>query len=853
MRGSVLILSSVLFAIEFGFCDWTTLRSNVQRTGFVNLQLRPPFRLAWVRHFTNERIGTCVEPIVAEGKVFVATHNGSLYALNAETGEPVWRFRASGAFLHSPSYADGLVVAGNTDGCLYACDAQTGKLRWGLFISNGGFSASPTIAGETVFIGSRSGDFIAVDLRTGKIRWRHSLGVPIRQTAAFVNKKVFVTAEDLKVRCFDAQNGKLLWASKPLSGQTARDYYPVITQVSGKTFVIVRTNPVRNMAQHLARDRQLLCQVVGINDDWKAIDAWARSEEARGSPELWVKEQETIIKHLREHRDAQTLFVLDAETGQELPPSPVLWAAGCQGIGTPPVVLPDGRLFVFYRSAYSNWNLGVVPLVALGLLDLTTSRITPLFHAHGMTPPWNTFWGTADESQNFVVVGDTVIIIHQGTLSGFNLQTGELFRIWGERDSWGGFRNLPWARNEWHGPTRAGVAIFGNRIYWQTGSRILCIIAGESGQPASDIGIEGANVVTQRAFELPKPTEEQLRKRLASVVDEILSRQWMPLYIEPGLAGREFAFDDSGEMFETLAWAYPHLPEDLKRRVKDFLAREWQLHPPFTKTTWYTLDKGEPREWTLLPNDLRRRWHIDPQPHPFGNFYGIWLYASRCGERERVRAAWQTIRQCFNEFVQMGWKLDSERGDLFANRYLASLIALQQATEQLGDTETSLRAENLVEQTRKSFLVWWQRSAEEIRLPIFKDISEWDEFIHNGDALFFRIVPHKAKVALFQDLTPEVATIVLREAKDAVQKVWRTFELLCPTWHLVGEERQVHYGENFVDPPDFSLSAFRAFKWLQDATYEQLCQRIDIPFCRADLSYAMKLALAIENTFTEKR
>jgi len=44
-------------------------------------QLRPPFRLAWVRHFVNERIGTCVEPIVAEGKVFITTHNGSVYAL----------------------------------------------------------------------------------------------------------------------------------------------------------------------------------------------------------------------------------------------------------------------------------------------------------------------------------------------------------------------------------------------------------------------------------------------------------------------------------------------------------------------------------------------------------------------------------------------------------------------------------------------------------------------------------------------------------------------------------------------------------------------------------------------------
>ena len=839
-------LISVSCAAQLAPRDWTTLRGVLQRTGFVDAQISPPFHLAWVRHFVNERIGTCVEPIVYAGKVFITTHNGSLYALNAETGEAIWRFKANDAFLHSPSCADGLVIAGSADGALYAVDAQTGKLRWWLFIG-GGFSASPTIANSIVFIGSRSGDFIAVDLRTGKVRWRHSLGVPIRQTAAFANGKVFATAEDLSVRCFDAETGKLIWVSEPLNGQTARDYYPVIAQANGKTFVIVRTNPVQNMAQHIARDRQLLCQVVGIKDDWKAIDEWTKSEKAKGSPELWAKEQEAIVHHLRENRDAQTFFVFDAETGKELSPMPVLWVGGCQGVGTPPVVLPDGRLLVFYRSAYGNWNLGVAPLVALGLLDLTTSRITPLFHAHGMTPPWNTFWGTADESQNFVIARDTLLIVHQGTLSGFNLRTGELFRICGERDSWGGFRNLPWARNEWHGPARSGVAIVGNRIYWQTGSRILCIVAGERGQPATDIGIDGTNVTTHQAPKLPVPSREQLQKRLASVVTEILSRRWMPLCIEPGLAGREFAFDDSGELFEALAWAYPHLPENLQKQVKDFLAGEWKFHPPFTKAAWYPLDEGEPREWAILPEDLRKRWHVDPQPHPFGNLYSVWLYASRCDEWERVKASWQAIRQCFDDFTQMGWRLNSERGDLFANRYLASLIAFQHIAEKFGDVDSAKRAQMLVEATQKALLTWWRWSAEQVRLKIFRDIGEWDEFIGKGDALFFAIAPHKAKIALFHNLTPEVAAVVRKEVPEAAKKIWQTFELLCPTWHLVGEERQVHYGENFVDPPDFALDAFRTFKWLVGASYEQLCLRLDIPVCRADLSYAMKLALSLES------
>ncbi|HNQ89175.1 MAG TPA: hypothetical protein PKM73_11215 [Verrucomicrobiota bacterium] len=31
--------------------------------------------------------------------------------------------------------------------------------------------------------------------------------------------------------------------------------------------------------------------------------------------------------------------------------------------------------------------------------------------------------------------------------------------------------------------------------------------------------------------------------------------------MEPGLAGRDFSFDQSGDVFEALAWSYPHVDE----------------------------------------------------------------------------------------------------------------------------------------------------------------------------------------------------------------------------------------------------------------------------------------------------
>jgi hypothetical protein len=508
--------------------------------------------------------------------------------------------------------------------------------------------------------------------------------------------------------------------------------------------------------------------------------------------------------------------------------------------------MPDGRVLVLYRSAYGNWNHGVAPLVALGLLDLTTNRITPLQHQNGRQPPWNTFWGTADESQNFVVVGDTLLLIHQSTLSGFGLGTRQLFPIWGERDSWGGFRHLPWAGNEWNGPARGSVAVAGQWLFWQTGSRVFGLVAGEKGRRGEDVGIDGRKVPTHEAPRPPELGNEELRQHLAGAVNEFLSRRWAPLYVEPGLGGREFFFAESGEVFTALAWAYPHLPADLQKRVKRFLAQEWRCHPPFGKEARYPLDRGERREWFRVPGDVLARPGHDRPEHPFAGCYAAWLYAERCGEWQCVLADWPRLKACFEDFERSGWRLDADRGDLLANRYLASLLAFARLAHKAGDPESARRAERKADETARALVTWWQRSAERVGTPVLPSIREWDEFIGQGDALFYRVVPHRAKVALFHGLTPEVAALVRSKAPTAVDRIWPVFETLCPTWPLQGEERQVHYGENFLDPPDFARDAFAALAWLRGAPAEELAQRVDVPFGRADLNQVMKLALALE-------
>lgn len=825
---------------------WPTLRGDAQHSGYRDVQLRTPFHLAWVRHFENERLGTAMEPIVAGGRVFVATHGGNVYALDARDGHALWRFEAAGPFLHAPAAAGDRIVAASADGNVYGLTAPRGTLAWRAGPFPGGFSASPLINGGAVFVGSRGGEFVAIDLASGIVRWKQSFDVPIRQTAAADGGQVFVTAEDLRVRALDAESGKIFWTSKPCIGQTSRDYYPVIARAGADPLVIIRTNPVLNFGQLIARDRAVLAKAAATEwRNWQEIDAWTKNPKSLGKPPQIEAEQAAIVEHLQRDPLSRTFFVFDAKTGRQRDYPPVLWCGGCQGVPAPPAVLPDGKLIVEYRTAHSNWNLGVAPLVGLGILDPTTNRIEPLRHNAGMRPPWNTFWGTADEEQNFDIAGNSLLIVHQSTLSGFDLQRHTLFPVWGNRDSWAGFHNLPWARNEWNGPARGGAALADGRVFWISGSRVLCVDTGEEGEAAGDEGIRAPDIPGRKAEVRSERGIDDLSRELERSVEQVISRQWAPLFCDPGLSGRVFSFDTGNDVFESLCRTFPHLSPTLREKVKKYLAQEWHTHPPLDPRRWPKPDEGDRREWFGVPGEILGRDAASETPHPFGNVYAIWLYGQTCGEQERVKQAWPDIRATFDAFTKTGWNLDPNRGDLHANRYIASLLAFEEIAEANGDAPRAAHARATAERDVDALAQWWRRAAT-VKPAVVSDIAQWDKFINSGDALFFKIAPHRHTMALFHGLTPEVARLVRAKAHQATAPVWQTFDALCPTWWLTGEERQVHFGENFVDPPDFSMDAFRAAAWLMQAPPAELSRDADIPCGRADLFHIEKLALALD-------
>ncbi|MBU6400693.1 MAG: hypothetical protein KGS61_10265, partial [Verrucomicrobia bacterium] len=197
-------------------------------------------------------------------------------------------------------------------------------------------------------------------------------------------------------------------------------------------------------------------------------------------------------------------------------------------------------------------------------------------------------------------------------------------------------------------------------------------------------------------------------------------------------------------------------------------------------------------------------------------------------------------------FQKSKWELDNRTGDPYANRYLASMLGFARLADQAGDATAASAARDQAAVTAEGLVAWWERTVQEPAFGSFTNTTQLDAFINHGDKLFLALAPHRHQLALWQDLTPGIARGLRERIPMVLEAVWQRFAALCPTWPFAGAEPQVHFGENFVDTPDFALDAFRARAWLSDAPPAELAEDLDLPRCPADLDYVIKLAIILE-------
>jgi quinohemoprotein ethanol dehydrogenase len=182
--------------------NWYTAGRDAQGTYYsplslINASNVKDLGFAWTYDLGQPQRGQEATPIVIDGVMYTSGTWGYVYAVDAASGKELWRYDPKSDYFaarnpccdlvnRGVAVAQGKVYVASGDGRLHAVDAATGKKLWAVdtiidhklpYASTG----TPLIAGDVVVIGNAGADIghggvrgyvTAYDRETGKYKWR---------------------------------------------------------------------------------------------------------------------------------------------------------------------------------------------------------------------------------------------------------------------------------------------------------------------------------------------------------------------------------------------------------------------------------------------------------------------------------------------------------------------------------------------------------------------------------------------------------------------------------------------------------------------------------------------------------
>lgn len=149
-------------------------------------------------------------PLVTRGLVFFGAYDTNLYALNAKSGDFIWKSPTKSGICSSPVMAGDLVVVGSEDNYVYAFDARRGTQEW-TYRTGMAVRSSPKFYKDMIFVGSDDQHVYCLQAETGQVVWKYRTWNFVRSSAAFAQGLVVIGSSDGNLYALDTLSGTLKW------------------------------------------------------------------------------------------------------------------------------------------------------------------------------------------------------------------------------------------------------------------------------------------------------------------------------------------------------------------------------------------------------------------------------------------------------------------------------------------------------------------------------------------------------------------------------------------------------------------------------------------------------------------
>jgi len=356
--------------------------------------------LAWYVE-TDDATGLQATPLVADGVMYVPAAWNVIYAINAATGEVLWKYDPKVPRDHSSRFCCGAVSRGvalwedkvfaaTLDGRLLALEAATGKLLWSVQTTpldeNYSITGAPRVVNGKVIIGNGGSEYgvrgyvTAYDAATGKQAWRFYT-VPGNPADGFENAQMATAARTWKGEWWKLGGGGTVWDSMAYDPQLNLLYIGVGNGAPHN----------QNIRSPGGGDNLFLASIIALNPDtgeyvWHYQQVPGESWDYTASQQMslmdiqWQGEQRKVMAQATK---AGFFYIIDRVTGELLSAEKfvyVTWAShydlqtgrpvenpGKRYLGEPATVFPTGMGGHNWRSMAHSPITGLYYIPALDM------------------------------------------------------------------------------------------------------------------------------------------------------------------------------------------------------------------------------------------------------------------------------------------------------------------------------------------------------------------------------------------------------------------------------------------------------------------------------------------------------
>ena len=164
----------------------------------------------WVFDAGGALVGT---PALSDDVLYFGTLTSSFFAIGAKTGEELWRVETDGWVWGGPLVVQDTVYFGDMTGKVYALNAAGGSQRW-IFEAEEGVGVTPVLSDGILFFGARGGQVYAVRVEDGSQKWSLPLDGSVYSQPVLRDDHLLISPHKANVQlvALDSESGAEIWS-----------------------------------------------------------------------------------------------------------------------------------------------------------------------------------------------------------------------------------------------------------------------------------------------------------------------------------------------------------------------------------------------------------------------------------------------------------------------------------------------------------------------------------------------------------------------------------------------------------------------------------------------------------------